>query len=101
LTYKGVKYPSVAALARAHNIETYIVHSRLKLGWTTAQAVGEKNPPKRKHGPQPIKCGGVTYESMSAMAREFGLSPSLVKYRLDQGMSPEEAVIHDPSVTYK
>ena len=83
-----------AELARAYRVAPNGFHARLMSGWSIAEALGiakriRRNP---EGGRRKIAYDGVTYNSVTALAKAFDIFRGLVFDRFRLGWSPEEAV---------
>jgi len=92
IEYKGVRYPSIKALAEAFGQHKGNVVRRLNSGWTIAQAIGEESPPKRvAHNARALKLNGKNFGSIRLAAKYFKVKESVVKKRLDLGWTIKQA----------
>lgn len=86
----GNEYPSVSAMGRAYGIAPDTLYFRIKSGIPLEEALCDD---KIMPGANPCEDHlGNKYPSMSAMAREYGLSLSGLKKRLASGKSLSEAL---------
>ena len=91
ITYRGIPYLSHAALARAFGMSPMTFHKRY---------IVQKKPieealllHKRKGTTSiPITIDGREFDSKTAAAMAYQISLSTLCYRLNKGLSPEEAV---------
>jgi hypothetical protein len=85
---QGVLYSSVEYAARAHSVNPYSVHSRMRAGETAEQAIVallRTRPSFVVHG--------VRYPSLGAAARAHGVGRQSVAYRMVRtGEAAEEAI---------
>lgn len=79
-TVHGVTYQSVASAARKHGISPVLVHDRLQRGWDPEAAV-ETGRRLTKRGNK-IEIGGRKFLSLKEAAEHFGISYSIVRYRM-------------------
>ena len=89
--FKGVQYEGYGALGRAYGVRAATLSRRLMTGWTLEQALGQAARPKLVRRREAVQVSGRTFASISAAARHFGVDPSLARYRLTSGATPEEA----------
>ena len=93
---EGVRYKSMAALARAYKLDDSTVSHRIsRYGWTPEESVGvHPSPAKNK---KRIVFEGIEYESINALARAHGLDHQVVHDRLKRdGRTLEEALSKTP-----
>lgn len=90
----GTKYPSIYSAADAYDVSVSMVYSRLRAGWSIEAAL--KTPPTKiveRNGREiEIRVKGVSYRSISEVARAYDLRIGTVMWRLKHGWTPEEAV---------
>lgn len=90
----GVKYESLFAAARAHGVAYKLTHARVAQGWSLEQALGlEPMPASVRFSGRSIQVFGVDYGSIAEAARMLGISSEAFRKRLQQGATPEEAVL--------
>lgn len=87
IEYKGVTYPSQAAIAEAFGIERKVFEHRLKSGWELKDALRNENYSKRS-----VQCNGVQYDSIRDLARAYGMDADLIWGRINRKWTPEQAV---------
>jgi hypothetical protein len=93
ITFDGKVYKSNAALAKAHDIDPSMFHSRRKSGWSIEQALGLVDPPERRaYNAITFRIDGKTFNSMKAVAHEYGINYKLLSARLRKGWTIEEAL---------
>ncbi|WP_187272344.1 NUMOD1 domain-containing DNA-binding protein [Zeimonas arvi] len=101
VTVSGRVFASHSDAANAHGIAPQQFLKRLKLGWTTEQALGvEPRPPARGNNRKRVTVKGQPFPSIREAARYFGITPSAVAQRMRTGMSLEDA-LSKPSRTKK
>ena len=91
LIIKGKKFYSLTEIARHHNIKPHTLRHRvkkLKMSYEEAVALPVK---KLKGGDVFVE--GKTYRSFATAAKAYGLNPEALRYRLDIGMTAEEAIL--------
>ncbi|WP_408602123.1 hypothetical protein [Pseudomonas sp. PLMAX] len=86
----GVKYDSLAGLAKANDIPYMLAYSRLRAGYTGDEIVSGRVIVKKE---KKVTVGNVLYESISAAHKILCPDEKIitVKSRLAKGWSPEEA----------
>lgn len=91
ITWKGKKYRSVAAIARAEGVPMALVQPRLNRGWTLKRAI---TTPKAtvNAASRPVTVEGVRYESRSHACRAYGVSRNVALFRLQKGWSLKRAL---------
>lgn len=88
VTVQGVTYPSKSAAMTACGVDAFTCYRRLKSGWTFEQALGLESAPARAsrrdegRAVRPLVVAGVTYASLSALARAHGVSTGTLSRRL-------------------
>jgi hypothetical protein len=88
IVVKGETYASLAAACKAHDADYMMVHKRVEAGWDADRAILE---PKAQ-GTE-VVCHGVVFESISALAKHYGILYHKVSQRIQKhGWSPEDAV---------
>ncbi len=93
ITYNGVKYPSIAELARAYGLKPNIMRLRLLNGWMLKHAV-ERQVVKRNRASFIIQ--GERFPSIKAASEHFNVHEMTIHYRLKRGYTPEQAVGLEP-----
>ncbi len=93
ITYNGVKYPSIAELARAYGLKPNIMRLRLLNGWMLKHAV-ERQVVKRKRASFFVQ--GERFPSIKAASEHFNVHEMTIHYRLKRGYTPEQAVGLEP-----
>lgn len=92
ISYKGKRYRSIKALAEAFSQNKGNVVRRLNSGWSIAQAIGEKEPPKRvAHNAKSLKVNGKSFGSIRLAAKHFGVKEAVAKKRLESGWTEKQA----------
>ena len=86
LSINGIEYESIAQLAKAFNLEPYIVHRRIKKGFTVEEAVQKLMKGKN------IEVEGKKFSSIAEAARYYNLIPENVQKKLKDGMTNEQAL---------
>jgi hypothetical protein len=84
VVWNGVKYKSIASLARAAGVSGDLLKDRLTKGWTLKRAV---TTPKFtvNAASRPVTFGGVRYESTNHLCRAYGIARNLLEHRLGKG----------------
>ena len=91
-TSRGL-FSSVAEAARFFSIPEHNIRARLKLGWSHDEAVGLLQRPSQKSpNGNPVECEGKRYDSRGKLADAYGLKRTLVRKRLRNGWTVEQAV---------
>lgn len=94
-TLAGVTHPSFEEAAKAHGMAPDTLRKRLRIGWTHEQAVSK--PLGSKLTDEPVTVEGVTYRSLPAAAKEYGLDRNVVYQRYRKlGWTIEQALGVDP-----
>lgn len=88
--YKGKAYPSIAALAREHNVNYCTLFKALKKGMNSEQAISHCRVSREKK--TSVKYKGKTYPSIAAFAREYNVNYQALQTALKKGMKPEQAI---------
>lgn len=89
------QFESIAAACREFGLKPKVVENRLRSGWSAEEAFGLAKRPKPKIGPRAkcVKVHGKKYASLKLLAKEFGITVSMIQQRVRVlGMSYEEAV---------
>lgn len=79
VSYKGKDYGSRKELCQEYGIDEKLVTGRLRAGWTLEDAVETALGEKVTRG-IPVEYEGVRYPSLKSMARELGLSVSILQH---------------------
>lgn len=91
-TVSGVVYDTFLAACTAHHLEDSAVRSRLKTGWSIAQAFGLEAPPiKGRNSGNTIVVDGKTFSSLSEAARFYDLKPHTIAKRIKSGLNVGQA----------
>ncbi len=98
LTVGSKRFANTKDAATAYGVSPSTVSQRLKKGWSTLQALGIIDPPKRKrhHFAKGVELNGKNYESLTELAKEYGINVSSVYFRLKHGWPIEQAAGIDP-----
>jgi hypothetical protein len=94
----GKRYRSISSAARELRVPSRLVGERLRRGWTVDQAYGlsAEPPTVRSRGRRvtvSTESGPLTFRSMSAAAKHFGIAAETVGQRVSKcGWSIEEAL---------
>lgn len=86
LNINGIEYESIPQLAKAFNLEPYIVYQRIKKGFTVEEAVQKSMKGKN------IEVEGKKFSSIAEAARYYNLIPENVQSNLKAGMTNEQAL---------
>jgi hypothetical protein len=95
LSINGIEYESITQLAKAFNLEPYILYSRIKKGFTVEEAV--QKPLKGKI----IEVDGKKFNSIAEAARYYNLIPEYVQKKLKDGQTNEQALGLESSKSLK
>ena len=75
ITFKGKKFKSLAALARAYDVPPNIFHHRYRAGWTVPEALGLD--PRKRINPgnrgKPVACDGRIFPTVKAFSLFYKL----------------------------
>lgn len=96
LVVDGVEYESINAAAEKFGVEKTKFRYRLKIGLTPEQAAELEPFPDNFIGLKKIEVDGVTYPSISEVARAHDLQPDLVEQRLLRKWSIKQALNKEP-----
>ena len=86
----GKEYGSIKALAKAYGCNYDTVQRRLKKGFSVEDAISKSkllNANKKIVGPD-----GKEYDSIKSLSKAYECNYNIVRYRLKQGMSLEDAL---------
>lgn len=87
---------SLAEAAKHFGVRGGVVSQRIRSGWSPHQAVGLSPQPSSKSSPIEISVEGITYRSISAAAKAYGLPAESVGVRLRLGLTPEQSLGIEP-----
>ncbi len=92
--HQGNTYKSMTDMASAFGIPFDRLRYRIKKGWTLEKALNTPyiNPSGCNLCKQCTDHKGLSYRSISEMANAYGLKPSIVIRRINDGWSTEEAL---------
>ncbi len=98
----GKTFKSLRAAAKHYGLKYQKVHRRLANGWTQRQALGVDSRRREKGGPIPISVGGLDFPTLSAAAKHFDLRADVVRARISNGWTQDEAfgLKEKPKSTY-
>lgn len=104
VSFRGVTYPSMSALARKYGVKKVTLRQRYKtLGWSLEESLGLAPHISKSGGPRffefhkrPQVCAGKKYNSIAQLAKSHGIKESIVRSRCNLGWTPEQAVGIDP-----
>jgi len=88
---KGQHFQSHIQAAKHYDISYRTFKSRLDRHWTPEQAAGIDRHVTSKVVKEPIVIEGVEYNSISAAAKQYGISRQTFHLRMKNGQSAEEA----------
>lgn len=88
LVYDG-KPITVKEICEMTGLSRSVVEKRALRKWSAERII---NTPKRKMGQYDLSVGGKTYATVNELAVAYGQKPVTVQYRLQKGMSAQEAV---------
>lgn len=83
ITVGGKAFPSLAAAARAFDLNTLSLRWRIKAGWSTDEAF--ELAPRVAPRSRPITLAGVTYDTLADASRAHGADYHAVRHRLSSG----------------
>lgn len=87
----GKLYPSIKSAAHAYGLDIGCVTYRISSGWSISDAFGITQREGARTGRE-ISVGGRSFSSFADVARHYGLTGALLKGRLKDGWSLEQAV---------
>ena len=87
-------FSSITKAGIKFGVSRRVIEDRLKKGWTTEQAVGLEDGPKKNWLPVVVKHQGIshTFKSLRECGRAFGFSTTSITERIKKGWTIEEAV---------
>jgi len=92
----GEEYPSIRKLAQAYGISRTTFYSLKQAGFTDEEILkGKRNPQNYRRTKEKRKCidyMGKEYDSLTALAKEYGLSRACLRGRLNSGWSIQDAL---------
>ena len=93
LVVDGIKYESISELAKTFGITDITLRTRICEYWMSPEEA-VKTPIRRTNKKiENLVVDGIKYESISQLAKSFGLKPFVVRQRIiDYGYTAEEAV---------
>lgn len=91
VTILGVQYSTIQEAAAALGLHKTTLARRLRDGWPTEEAIGQK-PHKRMMPGKVLRYRGKTFPSIKSLAELIGVRPSTLRVRMAKGRSVEEAV---------
>lgn len=89
--YKGKLYKNIRQLAKEIGMDPGTLYGRINKGLSIEEAVNE--PISKKNNPKEVYCYGERFESISELARSYGIDAETISRRLAKGIRPEEAVL--------
>lgn len=99
ITVKGEWYPSIAAASKAYDMDPQIVQWRIRHSWSVEDAI--LTPRLYSTTPSPLTVDGVTYPSVSAVARAYGVSETAIRTRLKKGQTIAQIVADRSPIVHK
>lgn len=81
---EGVGYRGVGQLADSYDLLEETVRARLTAGWSVEQAIGLDSPPKFSRKGTQFQIGGKSFESETALAKEFNIPIERFRARVHQ-----------------
>ncbi len=91
ITFHGKQYRSLSELCDCYRISYGMVESRLKRGWDLEKSIQPKLA-SHSNWQESIDHKGNKYPSFKRMCEQYNQCPSVVKRRLSQGLSLQEAL---------
>ena len=91
VVWKGIKYKSIASLARALGVGGELLKHRIKRGWSLKRAIATPKTTVNAAS-RPVTFGGVQYESMNHACRAYGIAQNVVYHRLNKGWGMKRAL---------
>ena len=92
LIIKGEIFNSILDAAITFNIHKTTLARRLRDGWTSEQAVGLEEKPKRIGNAKKVIYKGVTYVNLKHLAAAFDKNAEMMRRKLRDGKSLEQAL---------
>ncbi|WP_194427710.1 tyrosine-type recombinase/integrase [Chromobacterium sp. Rain0013] len=84
------KIYTVSEAAEEFSISPALINKRIRQGWTARQAVGLDMSPAKSSINWVLN--GTIYQSAVAVAQAFGVTTSIIHYRIKRGWTPEQIV---------
>jgi hypothetical protein len=92
LIIKGEIFNSILDAAVHFKVHKTTLARRLRDGWTSEQAVGLEEKPKRMGSAKSVLYNGVTYLNLRYLAEAFGQNAEMVRKKIRDGQSLDEAL---------
>lgn len=87
----GVKYNSIVDACSEYGVDAYLFRNRIANGWSIEEALEIVERRKSKKGSIEIE-DIKGYSSLAELCRDFNISYSLVRQRLQRGLSLDDAI---------
>jgi len=96
----GVEYKSTADACRKNNVLFITFRKRMEYGWSRAEALGiekridgrAKRTKRKTFKRIKVKAHGKVYKSIGLLAKEYNIPDYILRGRIKQGYTPEEAI---------
>lgn len=92
IVIKGETFNRLLDAALHYNIHKSTLARRLRYGWTSEQAVGLEEKPKKIGSAKKVIYKGVTYVNLKHLAEAFGKNPEMLRRKIRDGQTLEEAL---------
>jgi len=92
LVVKGKIFNSILDAAIHFKVDKGTLARRLRCGWTSEQAVGLEEKPKRIGSAKKVIYKGITYANLKSIAQVFGKNTATLSRKLREGQTLEEAL---------
>jgi len=92
LIIKGEVFNSILDAAIHFKVDKGTLARRLRYGWTSEQAVGLEEKPKRIGSAKKVIYKGITYANLKSIAEAFGKNTATLCRKLREGQTLEEAL---------
>lgn len=87
-----IEFESIRQAAVHFGKKVALVYARVEMGWTPKQALDLESPPQTvKFTGKEIYAFGKTYKSITAAAKDLGISKEPFRLRMQKGLTAEEA----------
>lgn len=92
MDFKGIEYPNKASMCRAYGVDYKIFRRRLSLGWSLQEALTQRDNPIKPNSKACKDHLGKEFVSRVEMCKFWNITPDILKGRLSDGWSLEEAL---------
>ncbi len=92
IVIKGETFNRLLDAALHYNIHKSTLARRLRYGWTSEQAVGLEEKPKKIGSAKKVIYKGVTYVNLIHLAEAFGKNPEMLRRKIRDGQKIDEAL---------